>query len=49
MPSMPRSNKKAERIAYDILGVPANIRVIKTKKQKDLDKQIEYQKTDRIK
>jgi len=34
MPSMPRSNKKATKIAYDILGTPPNMQGKKTKKPK---------------
>jgi len=32
---MPRSDKKAQKIAFDILGTPSNMRKNKTKKIKD--------------
>ena len=35
MPIMPRSDKKATKIVYSILGMPANMRKRKTKKIKD--------------
>lgn len=35
MPIMPRTNKKATRIAYSILGVPANMKKATRKKYKE--------------
>lgn len=46
MPSMLRSNKKAEKIAFDILGVPQNM--LKIKKRSLVNKKnerIEYENT----
>ena len=34
MPGMPRENSKATRIAYDLIGVPANLKK-KTGRKKD--------------
>jgi len=49
MPAMPRPNKKATQIAFNILGVPANMRSKKTESQKKLDQQLLAQQTSRIK
>ena len=35
MPIMPRSNKKAEKIVFNILGKPSNMQKRKSKKVKD--------------
>jgi hypothetical protein len=35
MPIMPRSDKKAQRIAFNILGKPANMKKRRTKKFKE--------------
>lgn len=39
----PRSNKKAEKIAFDILGKPANLRSKPTAKQKRIDDELKSQ------
>ena len=38
-----RTNKKATKIAFDILGVPANLRSKKTEKEKEQDSKILWQ------
>lgn len=49
MPGMPRLGKKSTKIAYKILGVPANLRPTrKSKHQKDLDKRLLYDDTFRV-
>ncbi len=48
MPAMIRGNKKAQKIAYDILGTPANIKDKKSAFQKEIDKRIVYQSTYRF-
>lgn len=48
MPAMPRMSSKATKIAYKILGVPANIRDKKTKKQKELEKLLTAEETVRV-
>jgi len=49
MPAMPRPNKKCTKIAFNILGTPANMRSKKTESQKKLDEQLLAQQTSRIK
>lgn len=52
MPGMPRCNKKATKIAYDILGTPANIRSFQKKKKdsksKEIDKELLFEETSRV-
>ncbi len=43
MPAAPRWNKKAEKIAYAILGTPANMINDETPKQKKMNKRILYE------
>lgn len=45
---MPRVNGKAKKIAFSILGVPPNIRDKKTAAQKDIDRKIMYDNTQRV-
>ena len=49
MPSMPRFDTKATKIAYKILGVPANIKAKRTPKQEKINKQLVFQETTRMK
>lgn len=48
MAIMPRPKGKARKIAYDILGVPANIAAKPTKKQRILDRHLLYEETSRV-
>lgn len=49
MPSAPRTKSKATKIAYKILGVPANMRKQpKDAEQKKIDKALLYQETFRV-
>ena len=38
MPAMPRSNGKARKIAYSILGTPPNIKGKQSKKLNEIDR-----------
>lgn len=49
MPAMKRPNKKATKIAFKILGVPAIFRFKRSKAQEQLNKQLLAQETSRIK
>ena len=48
MPVMIRPEGKAKKIAYAILGTPANFAVKKTKKQEQIDKALLFQETVRV-
>lgn len=43
MPVAPRTNKKATKIIWSILGKPANLASKPTKKQKDIDQRLRGQ------
>ena len=47
MPAMPRIPGKATKIAYKILGVPANIAYKPSKKEKEINRRLIYEETDR--
>jgi hypothetical protein len=49
MPIMPRIKGKAKKIAYSILGVPANLKRDSNKKSVEVQRTLEYQNTMRIK
>jgi len=48
MPAMPRMTGKARKIAYAILGKPANMTVKRTKAQEKLNRNLIYQETYRV-
>jgi hypothetical protein len=49
MVMVPRVKKsKATKIAYKILGKPANISFVKKGKLKDIDKRIQFENTQRV-
>lgn len=48
MPAAPRFNKKAQKIAFSILGTPANMQSGKKAYRIKTDKVIDYQNTARI-
>jgi hypothetical protein len=48
MPAMPRPKGKARKIAYKLLGVPANIAFKRSKQQKKVNKRLLYEETDRV-
>lgn len=45
MPAMPRFSKQGTKIAYKLLGVPANIAFKPTKKEKEIDKRLVFERT----
>lgn len=45
MPAMRRINKKAAKIAYQIMGVPANIAFKPTKEQERIEKRLQFEDT----
>lgn len=48
MPAMPRIPGKPTKIAYKILGVPANIAFHRTKEEKAVNKRLIYEETTRV-
>jgi len=48
MPAIPRISGKAKKIAYAILGVPANIQVKRTKQQKRVNERLMFEETVRV-
>lgn len=48
MPSMPRIPGKAKKIAYRILGVPANIQSKKNNKQQKINRRLVFEETVRV-
>jgi hypothetical protein len=48
MPVMIRPEGKPKKIAYAILGTPANMAVKKTAKEKQVDKALLFQETVRV-
>lgn len=49
MPAMIRYNKKATKIAFDILGVPPALKFKRSAKQEELNKILLSQESSRIK
>jgi len=47
MPAMPRVMGKATKVAYKIMGIPANIAHKRTKAEKKVNKQLLYEETSR--
>lgn len=45
MPTMVRISEKAKKVAYKILGVPANIASKKTPKQIEIDRDLQMYET----
>lgn len=48
MPSMPRPENKARKIAFNILGVPANLRFKPNKEEKDINRRLIFEETTRV-
>ena len=48
MPAIPRMSGKAKKIAYTILGVPANIQFKRTKQQKLVNQRLLFEETVRV-
>lgn len=49
MPAAPRLKNKATKIAFNILGIPANLRFKRTKAQEAVNQQLLSQETSRVK
>ena len=48
MPSMPRVKGAATKIAYKVLGTPANINFKRSKEQERVNRQLLVQETSRV-
>jgi len=48
MPSMPRMKGKSTKIAYSVLGIPANMLFKKTGAQKKIDRRLVFEETFRV-
>lgn len=52
MPQAPRQSKKAEKVAYDILGIPDSVRsykkLQKDKKQKKINDKLSFDEQSRV-
>lgn len=48
MPAMPRMLNKATRVAYKIMGIPANIAHKRTKEEKKINKRLMFEETFRV-
>jgi len=47
MPTFPRPNKKAQKIIFNIIGTPENLKNKKSKKEVEVDKKLFSQYTKR--
>lgn len=47
MPAMPRQHSKATKIAYKILGVPANIAHKRSKKEQYINRRLWFEESSR--
>jgi hypothetical protein len=45
MPAMPRPISKATKVAYKIMGIPANIAHKRTKEEKKVNKRLFFEET----
>ena len=48
MPAMPRFEKKATKIAFKILGTPANLAYRPNREKREEDRRLEYEETFRV-
>ncbi len=48
MPAIPRISGRATKIAYKILGVPANMKFKRTKEQKKINQRLLFEETVRV-
>lgn len=48
MPAMPRTKNRATRVAYKIMGVPANVAHKRSAAEKKIDKRLLYEDTFRV-
>lgn len=49
MPSVPRPNKKMQKIAFNIMGTPPALRSDKSSEKKQVDERLVYEETNRAK
>lgn len=48
MPAMPRALSKATKVAYKIMGIPANIAHKRTQAEKKVNKRLLFEETFRV-
>jgi hypothetical protein len=48
MPIMPRLSNKLTKIAYKILGVPANLKGVKNTKKRETDRRLVFEEAFRV-
>lgn len=48
MPAMPRPKDKARKIAFDILGVPANMRSKRNEVQLKVNRRLVFEETNKV-
>jgi hypothetical protein len=48
MPAMPRTLSKSTKVAYKIMGIPANIAHKRTKSEKVVNKRLMFEETFRV-
>jgi hypothetical protein len=48
MPVMPRPKGNGKKIAFKLLGVPANLKEKKTEKQKRVNRRLAFEETSRV-
>jgi hypothetical protein len=48
MPTMPRIPSKATKIAYKVLGIPANLKNKKTVEQRRVNQRLTFEETARV-
>lgn len=48
MPSMPRQKTKGTKVAFNLLGVPANFKFKRSKEQERVNQQLLFQETSRV-
>ena len=48
MPAMPRLNDKSKKIAFKILGILANNKKFKAKKESKVEKRLTFEETTRV-
>jgi len=45
MPGMPRQNKRASKVAFSILGKPANIAYKRSKEEQEINRRLFFEET----
>lgn len=49
MPAAPRQKTKATKIAFKVLGVPANLRFVRNKTDQKVNRRLNYEESSRVK